>query len=225
MVVKRQWLLLALVTAAVATALAQQSPSEGQKEQAAKKTTSKSAHVRQPRNVKKLHALFEAIIEPTAPKNISFPMDPEDELTFHASKECLMAYVKQQAHEFDLKDATVKAALRERVLANHEKATDLLVEAVTKNGMTLQQARVGMLVAQVENLPAEERAACSPHREHAAKRIQKTMPHHNNALRAQQRHTVELEKLKSFTSDFEKDEWVRNSAVWGRASVIPRILQ
>ena len=59
------------------------------------------------RNVKKLHALFEAIIEPMAPKNISFPMDPEDELTFHASKECLMAYVKQQAHEFDLKDATV----------------------------------------------------------------------------------------------------------------------
>ena len=48
--VKRQWLLLALVTAAVATALAQQSPSEGQKEQAAKKTTSKSAHVRQPRS-------------------------------------------------------------------------------------------------------------------------------------------------------------------------------
>ena len=59
------------------------------------------------RNVKKLHALFEAIIEPMAPKNISFPMDPEDELTFHASKECLMAYVKQQAHEFDLNDANV----------------------------------------------------------------------------------------------------------------------
>ena len=39
------------------------------------------------------------------------------------------------------------------------------------------------------------------------------------------RHTEELEKLKSFTSDFEKEEWVRNAAVWGRASVIPRILQ
>ena len=35
----------------------------------------------------------------------------------------------------------MKAALRERVLANHEKATDLLVEAVTKNGMTLQQVK------------------------------------------------------------------------------------
>ena len=47
---KREWLLLALMTAAVATALALQSPSEGQKEQAAKKTTSKSAHVFQPRS-------------------------------------------------------------------------------------------------------------------------------------------------------------------------------
>ena len=47
---KREWLLLALATAAVATALAQQSPSEGQKEQAAKKTASRSAHIRQPRS-------------------------------------------------------------------------------------------------------------------------------------------------------------------------------
>ena len=73
----------------------------------------------------------------------------------------------------------MKAALRERVLANHEKATDLLVEAVTKSGMTLQQVKS---TSSFRAVPFAD--TVGPGRR---ERIQKTMPHHNNALRAQQR--------------------------------------
>ena len=81
----------------------------------------------------------------------------------------------------------MKAALRERVLANHEKATDLLVEAVTKSGMTLQQVKS---TSSFRAVPFEREGGfpfadtVGPGRR---ERIQKTMPHHNNALRAQQR--------------------------------------
>ena len=99
-------------------------------------------------------ALFAALIEPRTPKEVSFPLSEEDEAKFHASREGLMEWAVTAAGKHDLRSKKVKSQLRDKTTSNHDATRKILVEAVNK-GATLQQARVGLIIAQFDALPEQ----------------------------------------------------------------------
>jgi hypothetical protein len=106
-------------------------------------------------NRKKSSPIFAAIIEPWNPKNVTFPLSEEDNVKFHTAREGLMQHATCKAKDFDLNNAEAKKKLRKATRANHEKMRQLLVASV-KAGKSLQQSRVGLIIAQFEALNETE---------------------------------------------------------------------
>ena len=103
---------------------------------------------------KKASALFAAVIPAVAPKDITFPLSDEDSIKFHAARDGLLDWVAVRANEHDLDKEEVKATLRQKTGDNQEKTRQFIIAAV-KQGKSLQQARVGMIIAQFETLDQE----------------------------------------------------------------------
>ena len=100
----------------------------------------------------RVQLLFTALVEPKPPKNVTFPLEEQDDIEFHASREALMEWLKAQVKKYDLQDPHVKKALRDKVVIYQKKTQELLLAAVAE-GKTLQQARIGMMIAHFESQP------------------------------------------------------------------------
>jgi hypothetical protein len=99
-----------------------------------------------------VQSLFTALVEPKPPKNVTFPLEEQDDIEFHASREALIEWLKAQVNKYDLQDPHVKKALRDKVVIYQKKTQELILAAIAE-GKTLQQARIGMMIAHFESLP------------------------------------------------------------------------
>ncbi len=171
---------------------------------------------------RKASALFSAIIEPRTPKDVSFPLSEEDNLKFHSAREGLMDHVVKKVKDYDLQNADTKKQLRETTQANQEKGRKLLVAAI-KAGKTLQQSRVGLIIAQFEALDADEqKAALAKGKERLDK-----MPAgaRDKALnRQQEKHKEELAQIQALGTDEEKEAWL-NKRYQPAGQKVPKLLE
>lgn len=172
---------------------------------------------------RKASALFAAIVLPKAPKSVTFPLSEEDTLKFHAAREGLMEWVHTESKQYDLSNKDTKQSLRDKTTGNQEQTRKLLVDAVVKSGMTLQQARVGLIVAQFEALDANtQKEALAKGKERMDK-----MPagaRDKAANRQLTKHNEELDQLKALKTDTEKEEWV-NKRYKPSVRKLPKLLE
>jgi hypothetical protein len=173
-------------------------------------------------NRKKSSAIFAAVIEPTTIKDVTFPLSDEDNLKFHSAREGLMQHAASKAKEHDLNNAETKKKLREATRSNQEKTRQLLVAAV-KAGKTLQQSRVGLIIAQFEALSeTEQKEAIAKTKE----RIEK-MPAgaRDKAMnRQQEKHKEELSQIQSLKTDAEREAWL-NKHYQPQMGKVPKMLE
>jgi hypothetical protein len=101
-------------------------------------------------------SMFMALVEPAEPVKVSFPLSDEDRVKFSAARDGLMKSVKKQSSSMDTKKEDTKAELRRKTTDNQEKTLAILLKAV-KGGMTVQEARMGMVIAQFEKLSDQEK--------------------------------------------------------------------
>ena len=101
-------------------------------------------------------SMFMALVEPAEPVKVSFPLSDEDRLKFSAARDGLMQSVRKQSTSMDTKKEDTKAELRTKTTDNQEKTLAILLKAV-KGGMTVQEARMGMVIAQFEKLSDQEK--------------------------------------------------------------------
>merc|ERR1712205_30914 len=99
------------------------------------------------------------------------------------------------------KNEDTKKSLREKTTSNQEETRKLLVAAV-KAGKTLQQARVGLIIAQFEALDPRDKAS-------------------NRQL---EKHKEELAQLSALKTDAEKEEWL-NKKYKPSVAKVPKMLQ
>lgn len=100
--------------------------------------------------------MFMALVEPVEPVKISFPLSEEVRLKFSAARDGLMQSVRKQSTSMDTTKDESKAELRSKTTSNQEKTLAILLAAV-KGGMTVQEARMGMVIAQFEKLSDTEK--------------------------------------------------------------------
>jgi hypothetical protein len=154
---------------------------------------------------KKWFAIFAAIVEPPTPKNVTFPLSEEDNLKFHSAREGLMQHASSKAKDYDLNNADTKKKLRESTRANQEKMRQLLLASV-KAGKSLQQSRVGLIVAQFEALnETEQKEAMAK----AKKHFEQMPPGaRDKAMHRQtESHKRELAQIQSLRTDTEREAW------------------
>jgi len=171
---------------------------------------------------RKASALFAAIVTPTAPKDVTFPLDEENLLKFHSAREGLMEHVHTESKGFDLKNEDTKKSLREKTTSNQEETRKLLVAAV-KAGKTLQQARVGLIIAQFEALdPKVQEEATKKGKERMEKMPAGARDKASN--RQLEKHKEELAQLSALKTDAEKEEWL-NKKYKPSVAKVPKMLQ
>lgn len=156
------------------------------------------------------------------PKDVTFPLSEEDNLKFHASREGLMDWVLAQSKQYDLLNHNTKKLLREKTTSNQDKTREFLITAV-KAGKTLQQARVGLIIAQFEGLDAKtQEAALDKGRE----RLEKMPPGARDKAAARQlsKHQQELVEIKELKTDKEREEWV-NKRYQPSVGKVPKMLE
>ena len=171
---------------------------------------------------RKASALFAAIVSPTAPKDVTFPLSEEDQLKFNSAREALMEYVHSESKGYDLKNEDTKKMLREKTTSNQEEIRKLFLEAV-KSGKTLQQARVGLIIAQFEKLdPNLQEEALKQGKERYEK-----MPagaRDQASTRQLEKHKEELGQLSAMKTDAEKEEWLKTKYK-PAVGKVPKMLQ
>jgi len=171
---------------------------------------------------RKASALFAAIVEPKAPKTVTFPLSADDDLKFHAAREGLMEWVHKESKTYDIKNEDTKKTLREKTTANQDKTRELLVAAV-KSGSTLQQARVGLIIAQFESLDADtQKEALAKGKERMDK-----MPagaRDKAGQRQLAKHNEETGQLADLKTDAAKEEWV-NKRYQPSVRKVPKMLE
>ncbi|EKX55230.1 hypothetical protein GUITHDRAFT_149734 [Guillardia theta CCMP2712] len=175
-------------------------PHESQQKKADEKTPPRHNH-------RQAATLYMAIIEPKYPKKVTFPLSDEDDLKFHAARDALMEHVRGEADQYDLNDHAVKAKLRGKTLTNQDQVQQHMIKAV-QDGMTMQEARIGMIIAQFEDLPKDKQeAALQKAKEHRdripAGTREKVMQ------RMADRNREEREQLNGMATPDAKTEWVQ----------------
>ena len=106
-----------------------------------------------PSKKQKSAGLFAALVVPPAElKEVTMPLSEEDQAKFLASREGLLDYVVKESDNYDLDKAETRSTLRDKMKENQAKTRDLLVSAVVNKGYTLQQARMGLILAQFDKL-------------------------------------------------------------------------
>ena len=141
---------------------------------------------------------------------------------FHSAREGLMEHVHTESKGFDLKNEDTKKSLREKTTSNQEETRKLLVAAV-KAGKTLQQARVGLIIAQFEALdPKVQEEATKKGKERMEKMPAGARDKASN--RQLEKHKEELAQLSALKTDAEKEEWL-NKKYKPSVAKVPKMLQ
>eukprot|EP00960_Hanusia_phi_P038802 753607-Hanusia_phi.AAC.2 len=159
--------------------------------------------------------IYNSIVQPTSPKKIRLPLSDEDELKFVCAREALQELLKQEAEGLDIRDKGTKDSVLAKA-GRHEGAVHNHLLQAVKDGMTLQEARIGMIIAQFESLDAElQRKALEQGRvrverlpEDAKKRMRHNLMVHNDIER------VELEATE------DKESWFRRKIQAGATPVV-----
>lgn len=173
-------------------------------------------------NRKKSSAIFAAIIEPRTPKDVTFPLSEEDSLKFHSAREGLMQHATIKAKDYDLNNADTKKTLRETTRANQEKTRQLLVASV-KAGKSLQQSRVGLIIAQFEALSeTEQKDSMAKTKERLEKMPAGARDKAMN--RQQEKHKEELSQIQSLKTDAEREAWL-NKHYQPQMNKVPKMLE
>ena len=151
--------------------------------------------------------MFMALVAPVKPSKVTFPLDDDTRLKFSAARDGLMKSVRKNGADLDVKDEAVKKDLRAKTKRNQEKTLEILLEAV-KEGMTVQEARMGMVIAQFEALDdATKQEALDK-----ARQRQERMP---SGARAKMNERLELknkkerDQLGALKTDQEKEDFVK----------------
>ena len=157
-----------------------------------------------------MQSLFSALVEPKAPKDVSFPLTEQDDIEFHASREALIDWLRTQVKKYDLKDESTKKALRDKVGIYQKKTQALLVAAVAQ-GKTLQQARIGMMIAHFESLSPDIRKRGMVQGTHLM--TERMNPNHikEAADRALAVHNKELAEIRKLKTDKDREAWVKRN--------------
>jgi len=177
------------------------------KEKEFREKTEKAKSVKDPTATLEEANLFMALVEPTEPVKVVFPLSQKHEIEFMASREGLTRNLKRAKGMYDLRNLDHKQDLRAKHTANTEKTTQILLDAV-KNGMTVQEARIGISIAQFRKLPQEERevaeAAARVRMQEMPKgmreKVLDRMAHNNHEERVQ---------LEQMHDDADKEAFVR----------------
>ena len=156
-----------------------------------------------------VQSLFLALVEPKPPKDVTFPLTEQDDIEFHASREALTEWLKTQVKKYDLKDESTKKALRDKVGIYQKKTQSFLVEAVAA-GKTLQQARIGMMIAHFENLSPEFQKRGIAQGKHVVTERMTRDAVKQAADRAQAVHDKELAEIQKLKTDKDREVWIRS---------------
>eukprot|EP00291_Cryptomonas_curvata_P000734 CAMPEP_0172184244 /NCGR_PEP_ID=MMETSP1050-20130122/19460_1 /TAXON_ID=233186 /ORGANISM="Cryptomonas curvata, Strain CCAP979/52" /LENGTH=204 /DNA_ID=CAMNT_0012858005 /DNA_START=34 /DNA_END=648 /DNA_ORIENTATION=+ len=169
----------------------------------------------------KTHGLYMALTEPQVPLNVRIPLSEEQELKFAASRDAVLHSVGRKAAMHDTTHSATKEHLRARHKSNQERTLEILISAV-RAGMTVQEARIGSVLAQFELLPEDlkQRALAA-----ARLRQERTPQAQRDAIRRQlqERNEKERERLEALGGEPEREEYVRS--VWQPTSAHPAALQ
>mmetsp|Transcript_31963 Transcript_31963/g.62395 ORF Transcript_31963/g.62395 Transcript_31963/m.62395 type:complete len:355 (-) Transcript_31963:427-1491(-) len=151
--------------------------------------------------------MFMALVAPVKPVTVTFPLDDDTRLKFSAARDGLMKSVRKQGASLDVTKEDTKKDLRVKTKGNQEKTLEILLEAV-KGGMTVQEARMGMVIAQFEALDdATKKEAMEK-----AKQRQDRMP---SGARTKMNERLELknkkerDQLTALKTDAEKEDFVK----------------
>jgi len=133
---------------------------------------------------------------------------------------CFSTYALSKVSEYDITKDEVKKDLREKITKNQAKAEEIMMAAV-KSGMSLQQARTGMAIAQLTAIGGK-------FAEDSLKRTRDRAQHmpegakEKHKSRGEKRHKDELDKIRELKSDDDKANWVKSH--W-KATRIPKLLE
>jgi len=161
------------------------------------------------------------VVPPTTPKEVTFPLSDEDFHKLYAAAGThggLMKWVKENSKAHDLKSPDTRNSLRQKTTDNQEEVRKLLVKAVLA-GKTLQQARVGLLIAQFEALPADFQKKALADGKARMARQPGGWPRDAGVAK----HNDDLQKLKELKTDKEKEEWVNKQ--YSQGTKVSQILQ
>ena len=160
--------------------------------------------------------IYNSMVPPTSPKKIRLPLSDDDELKFVCAREALQELVKQEASvTVDVRDKGTKDSVLAKSGRHEGELHNHLLHAI-KDGMTLQEAKIGMVIAQFESLDAElQRKALEQGKariekmpEDAKKRMRHNLMVHNEIER------VELEATE------DKEGWFRRKFQAGATPVV-----
>jgi len=151
--------------------------------------------------------MFMALVAPVKPAKVTFPLDDDTRLKFSAARDGLMKNVRRSGKDLDVKDESTQKDLRAKTKRNQEKTLELLLEAV-KGGMTVQEARMGMVIAQFDQLDdATKKDAMEK-----AQQRQDRMPAGARAKmneRLELKNKKERDQLTALKTDQEKEDFVK----------------
>jgi len=133
-----------------------------------------------------------------------------------------MEHVRSESKGYDLKNEDTKKSLREKTTSNQEETRKILLEAV-KSGKSLQQARVGLIIAQFEKLdPKVQEEALKKGKARFEKMPAGARDKTTN--RQLEKHKEELAQLSAMKTDAEKEAWLNKNKEFSAARV-PKMLQ
>lgn len=164
--------------------------------------------------------MFMALVAPVKPVKVTFPLDEETRLKFAAARDGLMQHVRKQSKEYDVNKSDVKENLRSKTQGNQDETLKILVEAV-KGGATVQEARMGIVIAQFEALDDETKKAALE----KAKKRQEHMPEaarNKMSERLTNKNSQEKAALEALKTDKEKEEYVKK--VYHPRQIMPSML-
>ena len=156
------------------------------------------------------------------PKDVLFPLSEIDNIKFHVARETLVEFVMSQNKQYDLKNEDTKKKLREQTTVNQEKMRQVLIAAV-KKGMSLEQARAGIAIAQFEALDMKIQEVALA----KSKKRLKKMPQgarDRQEQRLLEKHKQELADIKQLKTDKAKEDWV-NKRFSPAVGKFPKLLE
>jgi len=185
----------------------------------------KGRHGNMDRNMErnKAMALFPAMLTPVAPKKVDIPLSESDSIIYHASKDALMAFAAAKGKDIDMEKDEDKTKLRADVTTNNQKAQELVLAAV-KGGMSVQQATVGIALAQMEELQKTNPEMYKEHMEKSKAQMEKMSAEKKTKMntRMETRHTSEKKKIEELGTPEKVEGWVKKMY---KTDKMPRMLQ
>jgi len=164
--------------------------------------------------------MFMAIVEPVKPVKVNFPLDDATKLKFAAARDGLMQSVRAQTKNFNMQDDAVREELRSKTRSNQDNTLKILVEAVQK-GSTVQEARMGIVIAQFDALDEETKKSAYARATSRAERIPEATKA-KMSERLNSKNAMEKQQLSVLKTDAEKEDYVKK--IYHPRQVMPTML-